>query len=94
MPETAGGYTHWCLLDLTSHMFPRLSMMSIDASMNHYQPSCPNNIIICVPMDQHDLIGNMIDAACVSMIDMDGLCCIHGLALQIPNLMCVLISEN
>ena len=55
MPETAGGYTHWCLLDLTSHMFPRLSMMSIDASMSHYQPSCPNNIIICVPMDQHDL---------------------------------------
>ena len=54
MPETAGGYTHWCLLDLTSHMFPRLSMMSVDASMSHYQPSCPNNIIIGVPTDQHD----------------------------------------
>ena len=52
MPESAGGYTHWCLLDLTSHMFPRLSMMSIDASMS--QPSCPNNIIIGVPTDQHD----------------------------------------
>ena len=36
MPETAGGYTHWCLLGLTSHMFSRLSMMSTDASYTHW----------------------------------------------------------